>query len=318
MDKFTGRRRATWQSKAPLWPFLAVALGLAVAGGVLVSLYASGVLLGDGTSGGRAVVWVKTLSNIVIPALVIGAGVGALLNGVFLSPGGRHGALKWSFWLMLAAALGAAPMSVANGMEADRLGYEMRLKEAVSDARIASRKSETDFYRRMHLLARHQGYGVEVLRTADGVTQARTAIAGHKELLAAARRDYDKGQAEARAALAGAITDEADREAVLLRFDTAQVTRKALMEKVWAVHDRLVVLGEEEVELLYANRRRWRPNGYGGGTVDSMPLLNQLNRIGRDRRALSSEHDQIYSEIATLDVETNAGIDRVIEAAIGG
>src|SRR5690606_6305521 len=68
MDKFTARRRASWQSKAPAWPFLAVAFVIAAAGGLLVSLYASGVLLGDGSSGGRAVVWIKTLSNIVIPA----------------------------------------------------------------------------------------------------------------------------------------------------------------------------------------------------------------------------------------------------------
>lgn len=316
MDKFTSRRRASWQSKAPLWPFLAVALVVAVGGGILVSQFASGVLLGDGTSSGRTVVWIKTLSNIVIPALAIGAAVGALLNGGFLSPAGREGALKWSLWLMAAAAAGAAPTSVANGMEADRVGYEMRLKEAVSDARIASRRSETDFYRRMHMLARHQGYGVEVLRTADGVEQARKAIAGHRDLLAAARRDYDKGQAEARAALAGAIADEGDREAVLTRFDTAQVERKALMEKVWAIHDRIVALSDEEVDLLYANRGRWRPNAWGGGTVDSQALLNQLRRIGADRTSAASEHDRLYSEIASLDVETNAGIDRAIEDAI--
>ncbi|MCS6625295.1 hypothetical protein N0B44_20495 [Roseibacterium beibuensis] len=318
MDKFTSRRRATWQSKAPLWPFLAAALALAVGGGVLVSLYASGVLLGDGTSSGRAVVWIKTLSNIVIPAVLIGGAVGGLLNGVFLSPARRDGALKWSGVLMLAAAFAAAPMSVVKGMEADRLGYEIRLKDAVARARISSRQSELDFYRRMHLLVRHQGFGIEVLRTSDGLDKARTAIAGHKDLIAAARRDYDKGQADARAALAAVIADEADREAVLVRFDTAQIERKALMEKIWGIHDSLVALSEEEVNLLYANRGRWRPNGYGGGTVDSLPLLNQLRRIGRDRSAASHEHDQLYSEIATLDAETNAGIDRVIEAAIHG
>lgn len=318
MDKFTSRRRATWQSKTPPWPFIAAALAVALGGGALVSLYASGVLLGDGTSGGRTIVWIKTLSNIVIPALAIGAGVGALLNGAYLSPAGRQGALRWSVWLMAAAAVGAAPMSVANGMEADRAGYEMRLKAAVADARIAARRSETDFYRRMHMLARHQGYGVEVLRTPDGVAQARKAIAGHKDLLAAARVDYDKGQTEARAALAGVIADEADREAVLTRFDEAQVTRKALMDQVWSIHDRIVALGEEEVNLLYANRGRWRPNGYGGGTVDSTPLLNQLRRIGRERREAAAEHDRLYSEMSALDAETNAGIDRVIEAAIRG
>lgn len=315
MDRFTGRRKASWQSKAPAWPFLAGAFLLAVGGGVLVSLYATGVLLGDGTAGGRAVVWLKTLSNITIPALAIGAGVGAVLNGLFLSPGGRHGALKWSGWLMLAAAVGAAPMSVAKGLEADRVGYELRLREAVSDARIATRRAETDFYRRMHMLAQHQGYGVETLRSPEGLAQARKAIAGHRDLLGAARSDYDKGQAEARAALAGAIAGEADREAVLARFDEAQVRRKALMEKVWAVHDRLVALSEEEVSLLYANRARWRPNGWGGGTVDSPVLLNRLNGILRERRAAASEHTRLYAEIASLDAETNAGIDRVIEAA---
>ena len=318
MDKFTSRRRATWQSKAPLWPFLAVALALAVGGGVLVSLYASGVLLGDGTTGGRAIVWIKTLSNIVIPAVLIGGAVGGLLNGVFLSPAGRDGAMKWSGILMLAAALAAAPMSVVNGMEADRLGYEIRLKDGVARARISTRKSELDFYRRMHLLVRHQGFGIEVLRTSDGLEKARKAIAGHKDLITAARRDYDKGQVDARAALAAVITDEADREAVLARFDEAQIERKALTEKTWVVHDRLVALSEEEVNLLYANRGRWRPNAYGGGTVDSLPLLNQLRRIGRDRSAAAHEHDQIYSEIAALDARTNAGIDRVIEAAIHG
>lgn len=316
MDKFTSRRRASWQSKAPLWPFLGIAVILAAAGGVLISLYASGVLLGDGTSGGRAVVWIKTASNILIPALVIGAAVGALLNGVFLSPAGRHGALKWSGWLMLAAALGAAPMSVANGMEADRIGYEMRLKEAVSDARIEAKRAETDFYRRLYLLTRHQGFGIQALRSADGLEQAHKAIAGHKDLLAAARRDYDTGQARAREALGDVIVDRSDREAVLERFDTAQVTRKAQMAKVWAVHDQFVALSEEEVNLLYANRGRWRPNGYGGGTVDSLALLNQLRRIGRDRAAAAAEHDRLYSEIATLDAETNEGIDKVIEATV--
>ena len=315
MDKFTGRRRAAWQSKAPLWPFLAVALALAVGGGLLVSLYASGVLLGDGTSGGRAVVWIKTLSNIVIPALLIGAGAGALLNGVFLSPAGRQGALKWSIWLMAAAALGAAPMSVARGVEADRLGYEIRIREGVTDARIASRKSETDFYRRMHLLVRHKSFDLETLRTADGLAQARKAVAGHRDLVATARRDYAAGQTAARAALADAVAGGADREAVLARFDEAQTKRTALMDQVWNTHDRLVALNEAEIELLHANRDNWRATAYGAST-GSRALLGRLNRIDADRRAAAAEHDRLYSEIVTLDAETNAGIDRVLDAAL--
>ncbi|NJC42394.1 hypothetical protein GGQ87_002689 [Brevundimonas alba] len=318
MDKFTSRRRATWQSKAPLWPFLLAALLIAAAGGVLISLYASGVILGDGTSGGRALVWVKTLSNIAIPALVIGAAVGGLLNSVFLSPAGRHGALKWSGLLMAVAALGAAPLSVAKGMEADRIGYEMRLKQAVAQARIDARKSETDFYRRLYLLARHQGFGIETLRSADGIKHARETIESNRQLLAAARRDYAAGQAKARAALAGAVVDRADREAVLKRFDAAKVRRDALMDKVWAAHERLIVLDDEEVNLLYANRGHWRPNAWGGGSVDNPRMLDQLRRIGRDRQAARTEHDEVYREVATLDAETNEDIDRAIEIAIRG
>lgn len=316
MDKFTSRRRASWQSKAPAWPFLIPAFILAVAGGALVSLYASGVILGDGSSGQRAVVWIKTLSNIVIPALLIGAAVGGLLNVAFLSPAGRDGAMKWSGLLMLAAALGAAPLSVVKGMEADRLGYEIRLKSAVAEARIAARKSENDFYRRLYLLTRFQGFDIETLRTPDGVTHARQAIARHETLLASARSDYAGGQATARAALAEAVVDEMDREAVLQRFDTAQVARTALMDQIWNIHERLVALNRQEVELLYANRNSWRPTAYGAST-SSGSLLTRLKRIRDQRSRLTADHDRIYREIATLDVETNRGIDRVIEAAAG-
>lgn len=314
MDKFTGRRRASWQSKAPFWPFLAGAFAIAVGGGILVSLYASGVLLGDGTSGGRAVVWIKTVSNIVIPALAIGAATGALLNGVYLSPAGRGGALKWSGWLMLAAAAGAAPMSVANSIGADRTGQEIRLREAVTDSRIAARREGMDFYRRMHALAQHPGYGLHILGSPEQLAQARAAVAGRRERLAAARTDHEKAQAEARAALAEAIPDADRRAAVLARFDEAQAARGTLMEKVWATQDRLASLAEEEMSLLYANRGRWRPSPYGGGTVNSPALVNRLDAIRRERREAASEHTRLFAEIASLELETNEAIDEVVAA----
>ena len=313
MDKFTGRRRASWQSKAPFWPFLAAAFAIAVGGGALVSLYASGVLLGDGTSGGRAVVWIKTLSNIVIPALAIGAAAGALLNGVFLSPAGRQGALKWSGLLMLAAAAGAAPMSVANGMEADRTGREIRLREDVTDARIAARRSGMDFYRRMHALAQ-QGYGLQILGSPAQLEQARDAVAGRRARLAQARAEQDRAQAAARTALAAAIPDATRRAAVLARFDEAEAARGALMEKVWATQDQLASLAEEEVSLLNANRGRWRPSPYGGGTADNPALLSRLAAISRERHAAASDHTRLFAEIASLDLKTNEAIDREVEA----
>lgn len=316
MDSFTTGRRASWQSKAPAWPFLIVAFVLAAVGGVLASLYASGVIMGDGTYAQRAYVWIKTASNIVIPALLVGGAVGGLLNFVFLSPARKDGAMKWSGLLMLTAALCAAPMSIARGMEADRLGYEIRLKEAVSDARIAARRSETDFYRRLSLLTRHQGFGVQTLRTPDGLEHARGFVARQKSLLTAARKDYADGQASARAALAGAVVNEADREAVLTRFDEAQVRRTALMDRIWTIHDRLAALNQQEVDLLYANRNNWRPTPYGA-VVTNPALFGQLDRIQDERRELAIGHDRIYAEVATLDAETNRGIDRVIEAAAG-
>lgn len=314
MDKFTTRRRAAWQSKVPAWPFIAGAVVLAAVIGFLVGPYAGGMLLGDGTSGGRAIVWVKTASNIVIPALLVGVSLGMLLNTTILSPGGRHGAMTWTAVLVGACALSIAPMAVARGIEADRLGYELRLRQSLAESRISAQKAENDYARRMGLLQRSQGVNLYTLASASGVEQSRKLLAGQKDLLADARGAYTKGQDDARAFLAKAIVGQADREAVLLRFDEARAERTPLMQKVFSLQERLIALDEAQIDLLLANRSKWRPS-YGGGLVSDRALLNRLNAMNREREAMLDEHDAASDKIRELDARTEAGIDRIIFAA---
>lgn len=315
MDKFTGRRRATWQSTAPTWPFVLVAFVVVVVACLIASPFFGGVILGDGTAGGRAMVWFKTISNILLPALLAGVLCGALLHALFLGPAGRHGAMKWTGLLILAGALAGAPISMLRGHTADRVGYAAKLGTSVNEARAASHESEQNLYRRLRLLLRNDPFDPTSLAAASGLEDARKAIDGHKSLIAEARRDYGPGQVRARAALAGAIVDEMDREAVLERFDAAAVERKAAMEKMWAAHDDLIGLREQELQALTGNRGSWRraPNGI---TVTSESLFNRIKaldgRIGEAFDAMSAAE----IEVQQIDARTDAGIDRVLRAAV--
>lgn len=314
MDKFTTRRRAAWQTKVPAWPFIAAAVVAAAAVGYFAGPYAGGMLLGDGTSGTRAIVWLKTASNIMIPALLVGVTLGVVLNTTILSPGGRHGAMTWTAVLVGVCALAIAPMAVARGIEADRLGYELRLRHSLNQSRVAAQRAENDYARRMGLLQRNQGVNLYTLAQKGGAEQSRKLLAGQKDLLASARRDYEKGQDEARAFLAKAIVGKADREAVLLRFDEARAERTPLMQKVFSLQERLIALDEAQIDLLLANRSKWRPS-YDGGVVSDRALLNRLNAMNRERDAMLDEHDAASDRIRELDARTEAGIDRVLYAA---
>lgn len=314
MDKFTTRRRASWQSKVPAWPFILGAFVGAVGIAYFVGPYASGMILGDGTTSQSAIVWLKTVSNIVIPALLIGVTLGMTLNALILSPAGRHGAMKWTALLVGACALAIAPAAVARGIEADRLGYELRLRDSINKSRVAAARAENDYARRMGLLQGSQGVSIYTLSRPGGVEQSRKLLAGQKDLLAAARRDYGKGQDEARAFLAKAIVGEADREAVLLRFDEARAERTPLMEKIFSLQERLIAVDEAQINLLLATRARWRPT-YGGATVSDRALLNRLNAMNRDRDAMLKEHNTLSDQVRELDAQTEAGIDRILYAA---
>lgn len=315
MDKFSGRRRETWQSRAPLWPFTILGFVLVFILCLVVSPFAGGIILGDGTTGGRAIVWFKMLSNVLVPAIGIGLLFGFLLHHLFLAPAGRHGALMWTGLFIVTGIFAGVPINIVRGHEADRLGYAIKLDTSVEEARTASRRSERDFYRRLGLLMRNNPFDPARLASEGGLKDAADAIAVHRQLIESARRDYAPGQAEARVALARSIVGEMDREAVLDRFDAAAAPRRALVERIWTAHDRIADLRAEELQALSANRAAWRKTP-GGVTITSESLFRRVTglerRIGEARDAANAAEVELYR----LDTETDAGIDRVLAAAV--
>lgn len=315
MDKFSGRRRETWQSRAPLWPFVILAFVLVFVLCLVASPFAGGIILGDGTTGGRAIVWFKMLSNVMAPAIVIGLFAAFLLHQFFLAPAGRHGALTWAALLVLTGAAAGVPINVVRGFTADRLGYAMKLDASVEEARTASRRSERDFYRRLGLLMRNNPFDPARLAAEGGLEDARHAIIIHRELIADARRNYAPGQVEARAALARSIVDVRDREGVLDRFDGAAPARRALVERIWTAHGRIADLRAEELQALSANRGAWRRTPRGV-TITSESLFRRVRAleggINEARDAANAAEMDLYQ----LDSQTDAGIDRVLAAAV--
>lgn len=314
MDSFTGRRRATWQSKAPAWPFLVGAFVVVGVGCFLIAPWFSGIVFGDGTHGGRAVVWMKAASNAILPGVVLGVAVGAVLNAVYLAPARRHTALKWTAFLVLAGALVGVPRSIVQAIETDRAGYTLRLANSAAEAGKASRQSEADLYRRLGLLLRNNPFDPGNLGATDGLEDARKAIAGHRDLIATARRDYDPGQVAARAALANGIVGSIDREAVLQRFDAAAVERKVLMERFWAANDRIISLREQELAALEGNRSGWKSEN-GIGLISSRPLLIRIQSIEERLRDAAGEMSEAEAALTTHDYQADAGIDRLLAAA---
>lgn len=315
MDKFSGRRRETWQSRAPLWPFVILAFVLVFVLCLVASPFAGGIILGDGTTGGRAIVWFKMLSNVMAPAIVIGLFAAFLLHQFYLAPAGRHGALTWAALLVLTGAAAGVPINVVRGFTADRLGYAMKLDASVEEARTASRRSERDFYRRLGLLMRNNPFDPARLAAEGGLEDAGHAIIIHRELIADARRNYAPGQVEARAALARSIVDVRDRAGVLDRFDGAAPARRALVERIWTAHGRIADLRAEELQALSANRGAWRRTPRGV-TITNESLFHRVRalegRINEARDAANAAEMELYQ----LDSHTDAGIDRVLAAAV--
>lgn len=315
MDKFTGKRRETWQSKLPVWPFMVVASVIVAVVCAVISLTFSGVLLGDGTAASKAVVWLKAFANIMLPAVVVGSAAGWVLHQIYFGPANRHGAMGWTGLLILAGALGGTPASLTKAVVADRLGYATRLNESVSEARAATKRSQADLQRRLYLLLRYNPFEARKLASEGGLQKAADSIAAHRDLIAAARKDYERGQAEARAAMEEGIVGEADREAVLMRLDEAAGPRKALMERVWGGHERIAALREQELEALSSNRGAWRSTPQGAA-ITSEALFNRIQQIENQIDDAIEDVDRAGSELYRLDAETEAGIDRVLKAAV--
>ncbi len=315
MDKFTGKRRETWQSKLPAWPFMVVASVIVAAVCAVISLTFSGILLGDGTAASKAIVWFKAFANIMLPAVVVGCAAGWVLHQVYFGPANRHGAMGWTGLLILAGALGGTPASLTKAVVADRLGYATRLNDSVAEARAAAKRSEADLQQRLSLLLRNDPFAARNLAREGGLENAAKAIAGHRELIAAARKDYDRGQTQARAAMEKGIVGEADREAVLLRLDEAAGPRRAIMERMWGGHERIAELHEQKLQALTSNRGAWHRSP-GGATITSAALFNRIQQIEDQIREAIDAVDAAESELYRLDAETEAGIDRVLKAAV--
>lgn len=314
MDKFTARRRPTWQAATPAWPFIILAALLVGGACLYASMKISGVLLGDGTDTGRAMLWVKTISNVMVPAVLCGAIAGFALHQLYFAPAGKHGALLWTGVLIAVGAVAGTPYSAQRSMAADRAGYEVRLSQGAMTARAASRRSEEDLYRRLYLLLRSKPFGARNLTSEGGLDTAATAIATHRELIASARKDYDRGQAEARAAMEKAVVDRYDREAVLMRLDEAARPRRALMETMWSAHERIASLQEQELEALRANRSAWTGSNQGA-VINNRALFNRVQYLEDQIAAAADEADAAQADIHALDNATDTGIDRVLRAA---
>lgn len=315
MDKFTGKRRETWQSKLPVWPFMVVASLVVAIACAVISVTFTGMLLGDGSAASKAVVWMKAFANIMLPAVVVGSAAGWILHQIYFGPANRHGAMGWTGLLILAGALGGTPAGLTKAVVADRLGYANRLNESVTEARAAAKRSEADMQRRLFLLLRNNPFAAQKLAREGGLENAAKIINSHRDLITEARRDYDKGQAQARAAMERGVVGKADREAVLLRLDEAAGPRKALMERVWSGHERIADLREQELAALRDNRGSWRPSPQGA-TITSDALFNRIRQIETQIDEAIDDVNEAESELYRLDAETEAGIDRVLKAAV--
>ena len=314
MDKFTGKRRETWQSRTPVWPFMAAGTVVVAVVCLLISVFWSGAMLGDGTGEGRFVVWMNAFANVFVPAVIVGGAVGLFLNHLYFGPANR-GALGWTGLLILAGALVSVPVSLPKAITADRLGYAIRLNDSVTEAREAAKRSEADLQRRLYLLLRNNPFDAQKLAREGGLENAAKIINAHRALIASARADYDKGQAEARAAMARGIVGRADREAVLQRMDEAAGPRKAIMERVWSGHERIADLRAQELAALRDNRGGWRAT-YQGAAISSPALFSRIQKIEADIDAAIDAVNQAESELYRFDTETEAGIDRVLKAAV--
>lgn len=314
MDKFTGKRRETWQSKTPVWPFMVVGTVVVVITCALISVFWSGAMMGDGTGAGRMVVIMNAFANVFVPAVIVGGAVGLFLNYIYFTPANK-GALKWTGLLILAGAIAAVPASLPKAITADRMGYAIRLNTSVAEAREAAKRSEADLQRRLFLLLRNNPFDAQKLSRAGGLENAAKIINAHRALITSARQDYDKGQAEARAAMEKGIVGRNDREAVLQRMDEAASPRKAIMERVWKGHERIADLREQELTALRDNRGSWRAT-YQGAAITSPALFNRIQQIENDIREAIEDVEQAEADLYRHDAETEAGIDRVLRAAV--
>lgn len=315
MDKFAPRGRGqAWQTRVPVWPFVLGAFVIVSVCALVVSPFVGGDINGDGTARTRLVGIATVFGSILFAGVFIGGAAGLVLNAAILNPGGRQGGLKWAALLVLTALVFASPVALIRGLISDRTAYDQRLYLAFSESQQARRRAESDLFRRLDLLNYGGRMRPAAIRGVEGEAEARRALANRLELVVAARRDYDAGEAEARAALSAAVADPTDREAVLDRFDASAAERRPLMVSIWNSVDRETALITAYVDLLTRNRAGWEP--IGNDTRFSDPVMfRRAEALGSDLDAVHREIVSIYTGVNALDARTDEGIERVLAAA---
>jgi len=317
MDKFSGSRRRTWQSRAPSWPFLVA--GAAVVAGA--AWWASGALdveaFGDGTDRGSLNIWVTTVGTLVLISLLMAAAVGGLVNALILQPANRRHGMAYAAGLAGLALVAGAPQTVARTMEADRAGYAARLLEALQDSRNKQAWAYAAVHRELSFAAGPTAFSPRGLDRAGGFDEARKRLKLAEELIQAAPGKLAAADAAARQVLADNVMDREAREAVLARFDVGAQDKAPLLARYWALQSDLLSLVGDHLDMLQANRGAWEPMG-GMFMFRSQGVFRQFEARRVRSMELIDEGLEIERELMAIDRRTNAAVDAVIEDEADG
>lgn len=317
MDKFSGSRRKTWQSKAPLWPFLAVAV-VTIAG---LAWWLSGALrteaFGDGTDAGSLNIWVTTIGALVLTSLMMAGAVGGLLNALILQPANRPRGLTYTAALAGVALLAGAPQTIARTMEADRAGYAVRLLEALQTSRQKQEWAYAAVHRELAFAAGRSSFSPSGLDRKGGFAEARKRLKLAGELVEAAPGKLADADAAARQVLAENVIDPEAREAVLARFDVGARDKAPLLTRYWEIQGELIALLGQHIDALEARRGSWEPMG-GMFMFSNRALFQQFEARRQRALKLMDEGYGIESDLLAIDRRTNEAVDQVIEDEADG
>jgi hypothetical protein len=311
MDKFSGSRRKSWQSKAPSWPFVALAV-VVVAG---LAWWTSGALraeaFGDGTDSGSLNIWVTAIGALVLTSLVMAAAAGGLLNALILQPANRRHGLTYTAILAGVALLAGAPQTVARTIEADRAGYAVRLVEALQTSRQKQEWAYVAVHRELAFAAGRSSFSPSGLDRDGGFDDARKRLKLAGELVAAAPGKLADADAAARQVLAENIIDPEARGAVLARFDVGAKDKAPLLARYWEIQSELIALLGQHLDALEARRGSWEPMG-GMFMFSERSLFHQFEARRQRALKLMDEGYGLEGDILAIDRRTNDAVDQVI------
>lgn len=317
MDKFSGSRRRSWQSKTPAWPFLAVGALLVAVTAWWVSGALKAEAFGDGTDGGSLNIWITSVGAWVTTSLLIAGAVGALLNALILQPANRRHGLAYAAGLAALALVAGGPRTVARTIEADRAGYAVRLVEALQDSRNKQTWAYQAVHRELSFATGRDSFSPRGLDRRDGFDEARNRLQLARDLVKAAPGKLQTADAAARGVLADNVVDRDAREAVLARFDVGAKDKAPLLVRYWQIQGELLDLLDGHLTMLQANRGAWRPMG-GMFMFSDRGVYRQFEARQTEALRLIDEGYGIERQMLAIDARTNDAIDAVIEDEADG